>query len=395
VTRDGKGNLRSITSADGVATTATMDVNGFLASLVDATGARTRFSYGAGGLLSSSTDARGNIHTFTFDGDGRLQTDTDPAGTQTLTRSGSSEDATVTLTSAGGHARTYRTQQLASGAIRRTATLSDGSASVAEVGADGSVRLQAADGTIVVARNGGDPRFGLPAPMTTSVSTTTPGGLRLAETITSSATLRDPQDLLSLQSRTDTFSINGNNFIRAYDAATRTMTWTSPLGRQSSMVFDDHERIAAVHLPGFDDLQYGYDPRGRLATVTQGSRTATWSYGSKSILQDASGRTTTFVLDALLRPHQVTANDGATLQLDYDASGNQGVSRQIRRDHADRLSIHSGWCGADRAANRDHLRSDAHARVRLRRRRTPRRRLPARMSSFRRSSAPGLTSCRR
>src|SRR5438309_1450171 len=68
----------------------------------------------------------------------------------------------------------------------------------------------------------------------------------------------------------------------------------------------------------------GYDARGRLATLTQGSRVWSFSYGGDGFLAsstDLLGRSTAFARDPDERVTQQVLPDSQTVNLTYDPDG--------------------------------------------------------------------------
>jgi len=59
------------------------------------------------------------------------------------------------------------------------------------------------------------------APITAKTTITTPGGLNLNETVTRTAVLSNPANLLSLTTQTDTQNVNGRIYTKVFTAANR------------------------------------------------------------------------------------------------------------------------------------------------------------------------------
>ena len=167
--------------------------------------------YSADGLLQTFTDPLGNIHRYTYDALGRLIKDEDPAGgSTTLARTEQSNGYTVTTTIG-----TRPQPRLSSGTIvhRRDAPHRDGrdgAQTITLINTDGSEQTTGADGSVATIQYGPDPRWGMLAPVATSMTLKTPGGLTRTVTTTRTATLSDPNNLLSLTKLTDTITDNGS-----------------------------------------------------------------------------------------------------------------------------------------------------------------------------------------
>ncbi|MFZ5503509.1 MAG: RHS repeat-associated core domain-containing protein [Pseudomonadota bacterium] len=92
---------------------------------------------------------------------------------------------------------------------------------------------------------------------------------------------------------------------------------------------DVQSRPVFSQVPNIDALNYGYDPRGRLATVTQGSgadrRSLAYTYGADGFVEritDAQQRETLYQRDLAGRITQATLPGARTIGTGYDANGN-------------------------------------------------------------------------
>src|SRR5262249_8787376 len=158
------------------------------------------------------------------------------------------------------------------------------------------------------------------APVSTSVQTTTPGGLTSTRTATRTVTLADPHDPLSLTHTTDTVTVNGRRYTNTFDAASRQLTDTTPVGRQRLTTLDTQGHVVAEHLAGLAPRQFVYATNGRLTTVTQGTRTALLAYdaqGALASLTDPLGRAVHFAYDAAGRLTRQTLPDGREVVYSY------------------------------------------------------------------------------
>jgi RHS repeat-associated protein len=329
IERNASGAPSAIVGPFGQRTTLTVDNNGYLASLTNPTGEATRMSYTAGGLLTNFTDPRGNASQMTYDAQGRLQRDDDAAGGfQTLARTEFTNGYEVTRTTALNRATRYRVERLTTGDQRRVNTSPDGTQTQVQIGINGSRVTTLSDGTITTLLEGPDPRFAMQAPLPKSVTTAT-GGLTSTVTTERTVSLADPNNPLSLTALTDMVHINGRTYTSSYAAGTRTLTNTTPEGRQSSGTIDTLGHLVQGQVAGLLPTGYTYDARGRLATITQGTgpdeRTATFIYNSAGFLEtmtDPLGRAVTFAYDAAGRIIRQTLPDDRIIQYSYDASGN-------------------------------------------------------------------------
>ena len=342
IAHDAAGQPTAIVGPFGQRTTLTTNGDGYLDRITDPIGAALQFSYTADGLLTDLTNARGHVTQYDYDADGRLTSTTDPTNaTKTFARAGTNRDYTVTLTRPLGRTTTYRVETLPTGNIRSTNTsLATGQVQSA-IGTDGTETTTFADGTTVNMVLGPDPRWGMLAPVVTSMTVRTPGGRVHTRTRQRTATLANPTDILSLTAFTETVTINGRAFTTAYDAASRTLTVTAPSGRRATSIVDAHGRPVQLQFGNLALRSFSYDLQGRLASATlgsgAGSRTKTLAYGVNGFLQsvtDAASRTSTFVRDANGRTTDLTSPDGGLAHFTYDANGNiTNLTPPGRPDH--------------------------------------------------------------
>jgi YD repeat-containing protein len=183
---------------------------------------------------------------------------------------------------------------------------------------------------------GADPRWGVQAPVTTSQSVAL-GSLTASIRRSRTASLGTPGNPFSLISQTDKETINGRTYTTAFTASNRTYTSTSPVGRGMSVALDTKERIASTQVGGLLPTQFTYDSRGRLASITQGTRTTTLSYDS--------GRPH--------RQHYQPARAQAQLHLrcgwtaaDYHLAGRADDRLRVRRQRQPYVSHSTGQVGA-------------------------------------------------
>lgn len=326
----GDGNPTAIVAPFGQRTTLALNNDGYLSTITSPAGESIQLGYTPDGLLTSLTDARGNTKTYTYDAMGRLIKDEDPeGGFLTLSRTTTGNDYEVTTTSAEGVVKRYQVEHLSTGEERRTNSLCCGNSIVTVTGTDGSTEITYPDGTIETTRMGPDPRFGMQSPMLQNGTITTPAGLVQKITGTRMVTLSDVDDPFSLQTQTDIRTINGRVYKHVYDAATKTRTSTSPMGRVVSSTIDNQGRVTKTTIPGLEPVIFGYDARGRSVTITAGSgadvRTTSLSYNNDGYLDTQSNpfsQETRFEYDPVGRRTQLTLPDSRQIGFGYDANGN-------------------------------------------------------------------------
>lgn len=326
IEHDSSGNPAAIIAPGGQRTELTVNSNGYLESVINPAGETHQMTYPSDGLLLSFTKPKGTTSTFAYDSLGRLIKDEDPAGgVKALVRTKESNGHTVTITTAENLTTIYKTEQFTAGASRRTNTDPNGLTTITNTGTDGTRTTTAPDGTVTTTTEGADPRFGMQAPLTSSMTITTPGGLTYSYGEARSVTLSDENNPLSIVIMTDTKTINGKTFTSFYDASLRKTNTTTPVGRQRFTLLDAKGRVYQEQFAGLNAVTYGYDDKGRLISITEGGRTTTINYDSLnqiSSITDAAGRTVGFAYDLAGRVTQQTLPDGRIIAYTYDANGN-------------------------------------------------------------------------
>jgi RHS repeat-associated protein len=327
IERDSNGQPTAVVSPYGQRTALEINSSGFLTAAVNPAGERTEYTYSADGLMLSMKDARGGLHSFEYDADGRLTKDTDPAGGfKTLARSrpqGANDEFAVTVTTALGRTTTRSVETLAAGAKNYSATGPDGVATTIEVTASGNVTTRTPDGMTLVSQQGPRPPFGMQAPMVVSMTEATPSGLTRKTERTRK--VETGSDLYSISTLSEDVTLSDKTWTTQYDASSRTLTKTSPMGRQRTLTFDEKGRVASMEVPGLATSTVAYDEHGRPKTVAQGERTTAFAYdaqGNLSSITDPMSRTTALQSDAVGRLLKQTAPDGSTTEFRYDANSN-------------------------------------------------------------------------
>jgi len=333
VERDAGGNPVAIVSPFGQRTEFEIGASGYLEAVIDPLGNQASMGYNSGGLLTSFTNPRGGVGTMQYDADGRLEHDEDPAGgTQQLVASELAATRVVTRTTGLGHQTNYTAEALPGGAFAQTMTGPDGVPTGLHVGVDRVVQEAEGDGTIVTSTSAPDIRFGLSSPVR-STQIRLPSGLLNVETGSRSYIGLDPENPFSFQLKVDDTVRNGSLWRDTFDAATRTFTLRSPIGRISSRTIDTLGRVIQTRVNGFFPTDYQYDANGRLFRMIQGTgaltRTMAHAYvaggpsaGYLETITDPRLDTTTFTRDSLGRVLTKT-RAGAVTSFDWDEGGNR------------------------------------------------------------------------
>jgi RHS repeat-associated protein len=312
-----------------------VNANGYLESITNPAGEAFGLTHTDGGLLTSVTDPRSNTSHYQYDDLGFLVRTSDPAGGfQTLTRTNFLSEYGVDRTTALGRTTRYRVGNLSTGGKNFLNTFPDGTMTNAVVGTDGSQTVYYPDGTVITTVRGPDPYLGMQAPVATSTTVKTPGGLTSLTQITSAATFSDPNDPFSFTMLTDTSNVNGRVFTSSFDRTAGKMTFKTPEGRQTVATIDLQGRLTSVERAGLASLGFSYDSHGRISSFTQGagasSRTLSLHFDSSPTddglldsITDPESSTFSFrQYDAAGRLLLAESQDAKQVSFNYDQRGN-------------------------------------------------------------------------
>src|SRR6266540_3392491 len=354
IERDASGNPTAIVSPYDQRTTLTLNSDGYLASITNPATETTQFEYTGDGLLTRLTTPRTGVHTFSYDEVGRLTRDTNPiCGFTALARIDHTRGYTVTITNALSDTTIMGVDELPTGDQRRVSIGPNGATSIVLIKPDGSQTITRADGTITTVVQAPDPRWGMQAPIAKSVTIKGSDGQTFyTKTANRTVTLADPTDLLSLQTQTDTVTVNGRTTTTVFNAANRTITTTDPASKQTVVTLDAQGRPVQEQTTNLAPLQYDYDSQGRLRHVIQGTgataRTTTLAYNPQGYLAsstDPLSGTTSYTYDPVGRVLTQTLPTGHVLTFTYDADGNressidpQGIGTTYEYDLHNRLT---------------------------------------------------------
>ncbi len=331
IQRDGNEHPTAIASPYGQTTSLTVDSNGYLSQVTDPMGYTIKLSTSALGLLSSFKDANGNLYSFQYDTNGFLTKDSDPAGgVLNLALTNNNNGYSVTETTAQG--RTNKNAIVFSNTASSTTqtftnTWPNGlQASESDTQQNGQLAESASlpSGVSYSETYGPDPRWGIQSPILTSESLTL-GSLTMNITNSRKVSLADPSNPFSLITQNDTSVVNGRTYTTLYTASSRTAVTTTAGKRATKMVYDPLGRISSIDSPAETTSEFAYDSRGRLTSVTQGTRVETFSYDSNGRLAavtDPLNLTQSYTYDGDGRVLTATLADGRVVNYAYDANGN-------------------------------------------------------------------------
>src|SRR5207237_2447527 len=105
------------------------------------------------------------------------------------------------------------------------------------------------DGTTITTTASPDPRFGMDAQVS-SIATKAPSGLTQTVSETRTATMAAAADPITLKTYVDQVSLNGKLYKTSHDSTAKTITQTTPVGRQVVTTLDASGRVVQVQPPG-------------------------------------------------------------------------------------------------------------------------------------------------
>ena len=328
IQRDGLENAKAIVSPFSQTTTLSVDSNGFLKQVTDPAGRTDKFTNTSFGLITARTDPNGNGYTYAYDNQGRLTSDSDSVGgSVTVNRTDANSGYSVTTTTALGRATTFQVTTPPFPGEQFTNTWPNGlQATMTKTQQNGQLLENSTlpDGTSVSDTKGPDPRWGLQAPVPIS-GTTTLGNLSMIRSGSRTALLGVPGNPFSLTTQTDTENFNGRIYTSVFTSSNKTYVDTTPVKRTTTTVLDSLERVSSRQLGLLLPVQFAYDSRGRLSTITQGTRITNLAYDVKGFLSsvtDPLNLNTSFTRDADGRLLTTTLPDSRVINYAYDNNGN-------------------------------------------------------------------------
>jgi RHS repeat-associated protein len=318
-----------LTSPDGVATTIALNASGWASSITAPGGLANAVGYQDGnGLLTSFGDRNGNpASVYTYDAIGRLATARGrDLRTTTLTRTELDDGIEVDVHVPGGEHVVYRLTRDDDGVVRREVVHPNGIVRKDERSPDGTTTLTL-DAAVLTEKSGPDPVWGMFRPRLVSTTVQAPGHAPVAATSTRTVTLASgsPVDVATL---VDSSTIGTRTWTTSYSKTTRTITSTSPKGRTSITTLDAKGHVVSEQQGNLTPVTYGYDTRGRITSMTQGTgttaRQGAVTYkpnGFVDTVTNSLTQTTTYTYDAAGRLTQSAGPAGA-LGMAHDNNGN-------------------------------------------------------------------------
>ncbi len=328
ILRDASGQLFGVESPYGQVTKVTTDTNGYIASIQTPSGDTYSMTYwGTGGLLKTFTKPMGQVSSFNYDPEGRLLSDLNSAGPGKRFDSVlSSALRLITMTTAEERQTKFTTTFQDSIVGQHTIDPIGVERHVVTDRANGLFQEQSSDTTTTV-NSADDVRFGnllrTPYRFQTAIS-----GSNLFHSVeqTQTVELNDPSDLFSVAHLRTQALVNGNfTFVTEFDGTSKKITSTSAMGRKSVSSLDEFERVISTQEANFVPVDFSYESRGRIKTITQGARRTSITYNSEGFVESVEnplGQVTSLKYDLTGLILEKTLPDGRVIGFSYDQNGN-------------------------------------------------------------------------
>jgi RHS repeat-associated protein len=313
VRRDAAGTALRLDTASGVQTRLGV-VDDRLAAVGYPDGSRAVITTADTGLLASLADPTGVVTQYQYDKDGRLTTRTDGVGTAVrFERHVVGSTTTVTAKLSDGTSVRDSVEELDDGTVRRTHVAADGRTTALEA-AGMTRRLTTPGKRAVVIELAADPRWGMDAPVTASVSS---GAASVEESRTGSAQALTRPPVTKI-------GVDGATWSYAYDPTERATTTTDPSGRTERVSFDNSGRVLSRQRAGAPQTTYHYADSGRIDRITlgTGAEARTWQYRyspGHAMVIDPLGRRQVTVLGPDGVPTSITGPGSIDTALTTDA----------------------------------------------------------------------------
>jgi RHS repeat-associated protein len=342
---DAEGRRTGSTDRAGRTTTSTYDPLGRLIETIAPDGSRTRTTYDAAGQILASTDARGNVTGYEYDPAGRRSKVTDAAGATTLFTYDALGNQ-IQVTDANGHSvgfqydannRRTRTNyadgtfdQVSYDTLGRQTAKTDPAGKTTQFAYDALGRLTSVTDALGQITTYSYDEQGNQLTQTDAEGRTTrfaydKMGRRIKRTLPLGQTETFSYDAAgNLRTKTD---FNGRTTTYAYDTVNRLTRKTpdgslgqpsvvlsyTPSGQRASMQdasgsttysYDNRDRLLSKATPQ-GTLSYSYDPAGNLTRIQSnhaGGAAMDYAYDPRNRLAsvtDAEGRVTTYSYDAV------------------------------------------------------------------------------------------------
>lgn len=323
------GDLEAIVGPFGQRTTFDTNDTNQIEGINDPLSREISLEYQQLDLLTKIVSPNGAETKFEYLDDGRLKTITDPTGyfEHYAPKKAGGVDS-VEATTAEGYLTSYEIAGGAAGLVQRTIT----PPTKAAIKWDDELTkrtIQTADGSTSKTFFTADQDFGAQTLLPGDTIVTTPSGRSVEIDYHESRQLSQRGNLLSATKWNYVTQVGDRVSETEFRRSDRTITTTSAMGRQSTIVLDANGLPTDITAPGVGAVHRDYDALGRLTgvTVTAGkeSRTQTFAFDDNGFLASSTNtlnETSSFNRDIVGRLLGVTASDKTKIRQDLDDDDN-------------------------------------------------------------------------
>ena len=337
IDRDNAGVPTAIVSADGLRTALAVDTNNRLTRIAFPSGDVFDFQYTSDGLMTAEIDPAGNRFEHEFDAGGRVTNVRDgEQGNWRYQRSMQSGDPVAQVISGEENVTSYRDHTFADNSYRTVIDDPTGAQTVYQRSADTlNANKSLPCGTELDFKYAFDPQYAYK--FLSQVDEKMPS--LLTRSMVREHLYEDSNDDGVPDKITARTTINGDRTSEIVnDIGQAVKTGISPQGRSVSAPYDpDTLLITSVERSGYHDLQYRYDPKGRLVESSAGARSVSIAYNGQGFVEtitDPQNHTTYFDYDPVGRVTGIQRPDGSTLGFSYDPNGNMTLlTNPVSVDH--------------------------------------------------------------
>jgi YD repeat-containing protein len=338
--------LTGVLAPNGLVTDIEIGTDGYIetvrypkAKAEDAEAPRYHMTYHSGGLLATlrtpgiPSDVAG--YEFFYSDDGRLTMDRDPlGGYQELTREETLGGYKVTKTDALANFLTYDVSFTADGKRTRTLTGEDGFATTLNEDVLTAVNRHYPDGSVSEVFFKDHELFGSTVREISSTTLTTPSGLKRYVFFSKRYSPAGAMSIDEVETIESFRTINGLAHKELHNLADGLHTFTSPLGRQSSLYMNDVGQLTSIMAPGRAPVNVVHNAQGQVEEVWSEADGERRSFifehdpltGYLVKVTNPLGETVAFDHDALGRVLSETSSRGV-VSYEWDLDGNMSSLR--------------------------------------------------------------------
>ena len=325
IVRDTDGKPTAIISPEGVTTSLTVDADNHLTRIDYPDESYYTFEYDTTGLLTAKVDPMGNRFEHLFDENGRITNASDPAGGNWAfdKSTQSNGDILTEIHTAEGNVTAYLDATDLSGTYTANITSPAGDETVFHQSSDGLTSEKTSPcGMHFVTSYDLDPVYY--HKLANKWVERTPSGLE--RTFTRNRAYEDLDGDNISDIITETLSINEKVTSIQNSTLSSQKTVTSPEGRIETILYDPLTLLPENQsISGRYDTRYSYDSKGRLVSISAGTRESSATYNAQGNLEtitDGENLTTQYTYDTAGRITRIDRPDNSCIGFTYDGNGN-------------------------------------------------------------------------